>query len=365
MFMQDAFSGLGASATSAPAELDLLDFLSEPAASVPAAHSAGSAQSFQPVFNAFDQNTPLGHTPVPPATAAAFPSINSSAMLDDFFAADPASKPAQASSTPDAVLFSRKPLPHTVLESLTATLTKKCLYEHAYNCNEQAKLARSIRELSDRKTRAVEEDDLETAMILKKDINVLQLKVQGVDQEAYWEEVAASNRRGESLQETADLLGAVDEIMAGKFKRKFLSAVPPSSAPLDTQLLFQITARRYARMILATCSTHSEYPRQWLLVLQIAVAKVKEGNDIIARFKKLSVADRNSLISHLKMSEYALGLVAISEIGMWVSASCIEAMVHEKIAAEVYSVCQDLLGEVDMLWGMGSRVSSFGIFNFG
>jgi hypothetical protein len=347
-------------------DLDLLDFLSEPspsAASVSQSHK-GIAQPFEATFaTSFEGHTPLGHSPVPPMPDSTFPTISSHAMLNDFFGTPasntggpPSGKTADLTPVSSEKLLARKPLKHDVLESYTVALMKKALYEHAYNCNEQAKLARSIRELNLRKAEAVENDDLETAVVLKKDIAVLQLKLQSVEEEVVWEDEAGSSRRGESLQETADLLSAIDAGLANKFRKKFLGAVPPASAPLDAQLVFQITARRYARMALAISSTHAEYPRQWLLVLQIVVAKVKEGNDIIAQFKKLSTADKNSLISHLKMSEYALGLVAVSEIGMWVSASCTEAMVHEEIAAEVYQVCVDMLAEVDVLWGMGSRV---------
>jgi len=378
MFMQDAFDTSEKSstramttATSAPA-LDLLDFLSDPEPSAQPASSfpisfpsentfenVGIAQPFEANFEASFDDANQGAS----VGKDYFTSTSSGLKQSDICDTAPTSS---STATPSPVpipsnLSTRKKLSYQTLETITATLIKKCQFEHAYNCNEQTKIARSIKELTDRKVQAVEEDDLETAMMLKKDINLLQLKIQGVDQEAIWEEEAASNRRGDSLQETADLLGAVDDVMANKFKKRFLGSVPPSTAPLDTQLSFQITARRYARMILSTCSTHSEYPRQWLLVLQIAVAKVKEGNDIITQFRQLSAADQTVLISHLKMSEYALGLVAISEIGLWVSASCIEAMVHEKIALEVFSVCQDLLVEVDMLWGMGSRFKAMSL----
>jgi Ca2+-binding EF-hand superfamily protein len=363
----DPFAEFNSQKIAPPAgDLDLLDFLSEPspsAASVSQSHK-GIAQPFEATFaTSFEGHTPLGHSPVPPMSDNTFPTISSHAMLNDFFGTPasntggpPSGKTADLTPVSSEKLLARKPLKHDVLESYTVALMKKGLYEHAYNCNEQTKLARSVRELNLRKAEAVENDDLETAVVLKKDIAVLQLKLQSVEEEVVWEEEAGSSRRGESLQETADLLSAIDAGLANKFKKKFLGAVPPASAPLDAQLVFQITARRYARMALAISSTHAEYPRQWLLVLQIVVAKVKEGNDIIAQFKKLSTADKNSLISHLKMSEYALGLVAVSEIGMWVSASCTEAMVHEEIAAEVYQVCVDMLAEVDVLWGMGSRV---------
>jgi hypothetical protein len=159
------------------------------------------------------------------------------------------------------------------------------------------------------------------------------------------------------LQETSALISSVNPAMGEEFKARFMARIPPSTAALDVQLKHYVVAKRCARMVLAVSSTHDEYPNQWVQILDIVVRKVREGNDVVSRFQGLGASDRNALISHLKVSEYAQALVAMCEIGLWVAASCLEAMVHETIAQEVYFVCQDLLKLVDELWGMGSRVS--------
>jgi len=381
-FMMDAFPST-VSLSPVPAEPDLLDFLSEPVHTAPAIQAIvteNDSADFA-AFGDFNDAFSNENSPAPAQTGSSFfpaPAVQS-APMEDLFATAPAAfshvpEPAPVTVQPsvapvaaavsspaqvqDDKLLQRKPLKYKELEALTAALHKKNLHEQAYNCHEQSKLMRRIHDLTQQKAQAVEDDDLETAMALKREINNLTLQSQGIDQEAAWQEDANSNRRGDSLQEVADLIGAVDSVMGAKFSRKFMSSVPPASASLDTQLKYVITAKRYARMTIAICSTHENYPKQWLQVLQVAVGKVKEGNDIVARFKKMNETDRNAVVSHLKMSEYALGLLAIAEIGLWVSASCMEAMVHEKIAEEVFTVCQDLLLEVDQLWGMGSRFKS-------
>jgi hypothetical protein len=82
------------------------------------------------------------------------------------------------------------------LEMLAFELEKRCLYEESNACIKQAMLLSWISDLNERKKKAVDDDDLESALQLKQTINKEMQKICSHEDEIAWSDAVSSNRKG-------------------------------------------------------------------------------------------------------------------------------------------------------------------------
>ena len=381
-----------ASAAAFVESTDLLDFLSEPV--ITAGPAAGATTQIQQLSSfaddfLFDVTPPSSHadsgfglqsgasgvtqveesdtesarTVVPAlhsaATSSSVGSLQALDSSDSGAGAETGVMGPLASRTESEDNASKKRKPFTVseLELLSLKLSEKRRYEDAYGATRQALLLRTMNEMLEQKQAALESDDLELAMKLKRDVHRLAAQLEGAAQEEAWEQAARTGRNGETLQETADLVACVDETLGDKFRRRYLGGtVPSDSAPIDMRMRFYIAARRSARLAVAISSTHPQHPQYWAQLLRCVLEQIKEATMVLANFRTLRSSDRSAVRSHPRMQAYGRALAAVAEVGLSVAASCLEAMVHEKRAGEIFSSCADILAQCHDLWGIDSKV---------
>jgi len=100
---------------------------------------------------------------------------------------------------------------------------------------------------------------------------------------------------------------------------------------------------------------HRHCPQDWLQVLRVVSTKVVEGLGCIARYSEFNDSDREHLKHAPKLITYGRSLIAVAEVGLWVAASCLEAMCHDQLAAEVFQQCRDVLVKVGGAWDLSSK----------
>jgi len=342
---------------SAPS-LDLLDFLSDEPAPTPTPAPTPAFSTFPAPTTA---NPPTAfRTSFPTTVPTTFPTASTAFSTDDF---DPFGAQATAhrvfaeapSAHTSATASARTPLSADELFRLSAALSSKCCYEDAHNCLEQALLVQTMAQLTAQKALAVEDDDLETAMTLKRELVSVSKGL--CDLEHTWQS-RSLDRPSETLEETADVISACDRTLGAKFRARFLSQSQSQSQSTPASLRQMLIGRRCARLVLCVASTHSNYPPQWARVLDVVAGRVGVGFSTLQKFDSLGGLDQIAVRTHLKVSEFARVVVLISEVGVWVAATCLEAMVHESKAKEVFASCQRLLRLLEDRWGVGSKLSS-------
>jgi hypothetical protein len=327
-----------------------------------------------------DESIATAASPAPLQLAAVVPSTGGLSFLDemavedlkqheddwnDFAEADGCAFDLMDTPESTAALQYLIPLSLSDLETLAVALARSCHYEHAYNCIHQRDALRALTQLSELKLVAVERDDLATATRLKGDIDQLTAKLFSGEEEAKW--VSLSKERGETLDDAAAAVSAIDPALGDRFRSKFMpedcsaASVPssPSSVTVKQLRLFAI-ARRYCKMIqLSRSIPHRHCPQDWLQVLRVVSTKVVEGLGCIARYAAFNDTDREHLKHAPKLITYGRSLIAVAEVGLWVAASCLEAMCHDQLAAEVFQQCRDVLGKVGEAWDLPSKVSIY------
>ena len=329
-----------------------------------------------------DVSIPTAVSPTPLQLAAVVPSTGGLSFLDEMVEEDLKQQEDDWNDFTEAVgcafdlmdtpestvpLQYHIPLSLSDLEALAVALARSCHYEYAFNCIHQRDKLRALTQLSELKLVAVERDDLVTATRLKGDIDQLTAKLFSGEEEAKW--VVLSKERGETLDDAAAAVSAIDPALGDRFRSKFMSedsaANVGSSAPsvVVKQLRLFAIARRYCKMIhLSRSIPHRHCPQDWLQVLRVVSTKVVEGLGCIARYAVFNDSDREHLKHAPKLITYGRSLIAVAEVGLWVAASCLEAMCHDQLAAEVFQQCRDVLVKVGEAWDLSSKVRSRAVY---
>lgn len=323
--------------------VDLLDLLSEPAPEVP----APPASSPKPLMKL-----------APPSSSGR--TISPKAIV-------PASAPSIAVVPVPAVVAAPKPLPAgpakplgiSELESLSASLAKKRLYDEAYHCAKQISVLKKLQVLTQQKAEAMEADDLETALKLKKAAAAVAKDLQPSDQEAVWVAAMNSNRSGQSIQDMEESIALFDEALAKKFHKLFVNTTPAAQAALEDRMKHLILAKRTARMALAVCSSHTQHPRIWLRLIKVLHGKLSECLTVHKAFVKLSPADQTAAMQRKEMSVYLAAMQQIAECALWVSASSTEAMVNETDSDAVWKLAKEIMHHMASTWDTRSNVRAF------
>jgi len=247
---------------------------------------------------------------------------------------------------------SDKPLSMPELESLAAVLADKCLFEQAYAVALQVQLLQTLRDLLEQKRAALERDELEVAVAVKKQAAYTAQLLQPHSQEVKWiAYAAAADQQGSPIAEDIKVLRSIEPSIADMYATKY-QALVTSPAQQQKQENFlarmrsHVAARRSFRMVAATRTTHDMRPVQWLAMLKKLYVKMMEGQYTITKFKALNLPDQLVVKSHVKMQDYIRCLVAVCEVACWVAASCNESMVNMSQAVDSFATAQKLLSSV-------------------
>ena len=89
------------------------------------------------------------------------------------------------------------------------------------------------------------------------------------------------------------------------------------------------------QLAIAVRTSHAEYVTQWRQLLQTVKLCLKTSSQRISAFSQLSASDQAALSKEGKMNIFLRGLARIMEVGLWVAASCSEAMVEEELCNDV------------------------------
>ena len=256
------------------------------------------------------------------------------------------------------------PLSISTLESLAATLIGRDYYEEAYCCLQKASLLKSIDRLNEEKTIAIDADDLEAAVSIKKNLIAQKASLAGLGDDFRWTAAAASQRPGESIADIVDLVCAIDPNKRD-WAQQLLRLLPSMSSKrvqgqvqdIEDLVAKALSVKRSLRMAIALSTTHTKHSHYWLLLLNHVSSAVQNTSNIMDAFNRLSGADKESVLACERMKIFIAGSLQIAELGVWVSASCVECVVHEAVAERVVVQCHAFVKAAAAMWKGDSKVS--------
>ena len=248
----------------------------------------------------------------------------------------------------------------SALEELVCTLVSKDYYEEAHCCLQKVTYLRTVDRLYKEKAEAIDSDDLETAVAIKKKLALLKTSSAGLEDESKWTAAARSVRHGESIGDLVELVGAIDpkkKTWAEKLLKGFEALTGSAPTMMTDRVSKALSVKRYLRMATAVSTTHSKHSQYWLLLLNHVSSAVQNTSNIMDAFNRLQAHDKESVLKCDKMRVFITGSLQIAELGVWVSASCMESMVHEVVAERVVAQCSVFVKAAEAIWS--SKVHSY------
>jgi hypothetical protein len=255
------------------------------------------------------------------------------------------------------------PLTISTLEQLAVTLTSRDYYEEAYCCLQRASLLKTTDRLNEDKMVAIDADDLEAAVTIKKKLVTLKASLAALGDESRWTAAAASKRPGESLADLVDLVCAIDPSKRD-WAQQLLLLIPPMSSKrvqgqvqdIEDLVAKALSVKRSLRMAIAVSTTHTKHSQYWLLLLNHVSSAVQNTSNIMDAYNRLSGADKESVLACERMKIFIAGSLKIAELGVWVSASCVECVVHEAVAERVVVQCHAFVRAAAAMWKGATKV---------
>ena len=165
-----------------------------------------------------------------------------------------------------------------------------------------------------------------------------------------------NNNKGKSLIDIFNELKQINVTIAENFKNKYITNTPSTRDPLLDRMKFFVIAKRSAKMLKLINTTHQKYPNYWLIIIKKLNDRILEGIEFLSKFKSLNDKDQQVIKSHIKMMDYINNIVKLAELGFYVSASCFEAMVHEKESNDLFNLCVTILSTIEPLFAVKSNV---------
>jgi CMP-N-acetylneuraminic acid synthetase len=255
------------------------------------------------------------------------------------------------------------PLTISTLEQLAVSLTSRDYYEEAYCCLQKASLLKTTDRLNEDKMVAIDADDLEAAVTIKKKLVTLKASLAALGDESRWTAAAASKRPGESLADLVDLVCAIDPSKRD-WAQQLLLLIPPMSSKrvqgqvqdIEDLVAKALSVKRSLRMAIAVSTTHTKHSQYWLLLLNHVSSAVQNTSNIMDAYNRLSGADKESVLACERMKIFIAGSLKIAELGVWVSASCVECVVHEAVAERVVVQCHVFVRAAAAMWKGATKV---------
>jgi len=246
-----------------------------------------------------------------------------------------------------------RPMNIRELEKLAVGLKEKNQLEAGYAAAAQMAYRRRMKELAEDKVRAIEDDDLETALNIKKSTNVLAGLLAPLEEEKKWV-AALGEPEGESISEMVKLVETAFSRTLGK-GCKCLYILRSPFSDLADELRFLYLGKRCIRLIITVHTTHAALLPAWSKMAAVITDMLQKalGNQIQA-FKELCAADKAEVKSSQRMTVFIAGIIAIAETGLHVAASLLNTLSTTEEAETLEAAAYAVLGEAQLLWGARS-----------
>lgn len=241
------------------------------------------------------------------------------------------------------------------LESLSEVLLLMSQFEEALACYKQFTCQQLIASLNHKKQEAIDNDELEVAVSLKKAIVEQKETLGSIEIEKEWLRILLENEAGDSLEEIVEIIDGVSEMMGDKCRERFLTLLP-SVSPVTTECLkFHVKAKRSVRLIMMLLTTHINYPTYWTKILKHIISEFQDIAELkFQEYLNLSESDQRIILNSDSMQQYIRGLLKLAEVGMCVSSSCVDAMVKEPLALEAARIIQEFLEKARKSWNIAA-----------
>jgi hypothetical protein len=301
--------------------------------------------------------------PISQQSGPSFSSSSSSYNID-LFAISPTSSSSTSSAAPfffgsSSVTVGQltPPLSPDQLEHLAGLLEPKALYEEAHLCLQRADAMRELEALNQAKRAAVDADDLVEAVRLKGDISRVSGEIArySVESEGKWVAAATTGSNGETLEELVELVQMLNPELGAVYKKRFVEGAPVATHALRHRVKFALLAKRCIRLGTAISTTHTSLPASWLRLLTAVANTLSEAAKSVEAFSRLSAEDQKAVRASEKMRAFVDGAQAVAEAGVWVAASCLEALVHDELAGRVVRQCTSFCASTSAAQLVGNK----------
>ena len=277
---------------------------------------------------------------------------NSNNAVASIFDGNAASSPI-SSSPGTAADGTDRPMNVSELEQLTLGLKEKNRYEAGYATAAQMAYRRRMQVLLAEKNKAIEDDDLETAIEIKKATNMITGLLASVEEEKKWISVLRESD-GEALAEMVELVETAFSRTLGK-GCKCLFILRSPLPDLADEMRFLYLSKRCIRLIITVYTTHAPLLPAWSKMAEVITKMLQKAliNQIQA-FKELCAADQAEVKSSQRMNVFVSGIIAIAETGLHIAASLLNTLSITEEAEILEAAAYSVLNEVQQLWGSRS-----------
>ena len=117
-------------------------------------------------------------------------------------------------------------------------------------------------------------------------------------------------------------------------------------------------------MMIAVRTTHNTHLQHWLLLFNHVSSAKQNASNIMDAFNRLKKGDKDSVLTCERMKTFITGSLKLAELGVWVCASCVEAVVHEAVSVRVLTQCQLFVKAASSIWDMKDKVLACTVVNF-
>jgi hypothetical protein len=214
---------------------------------------------------------------------------------------------------------------------------------------------KKIQTLSSDKNEAIENDDLERAVEIKKRANEIQDKLFSIETEKIWKSALDTLSPRKSLADSIKYLNGLNEGVAVKCSSLFLQRRELS----DTveQLKEECKASRTIGMITALHSTHMYHAAAWVQIGNSVQQMTQEGlKTQVMPYKGMEPAEKAVIDADERFKAYVKGMILVAEIGLMVSFSLQDSMSHNEKAKQIEISCNSFIEEAQNLWGCKSNL---------
>mmetsp|Transcript_9695 Transcript_9695/g.9774 ORF Transcript_9695/g.9774 Transcript_9695/m.9774 type:complete len:491 (-) Transcript_9695:86-1558(-) len=239
------------------------------------------------------------------------------------------------------------------LQALGITMCENQCYRIAHACFRQAAVKQHLQDLNTRKHLAVQEDKLELAISLRDQITVLSEKLLSSSEEEKWMEEIKRGPKGESIASIINKINLIDEQCGRRCKKMFGYAAIATDLSWEEKSRAAVSAMRSYELIKATHSTHKARPRHWHQVLSRVINIMETAIERLTAFQHLSSTDRDLVMQEGSMSIFMRSVVRVLEVGLWVTATVIEAAaVEAEEMAQKFRVLYEVFVKSKKEWGL-------------
>lgn len=296
-------------------------------------------------------------------------------------------KPIVVSTTPTTtsatIPTSDKPLTLQNLEVLAVLLFEQNYYEAAYHCTLQSTTLRQINDLSEQKKVALENDELEVAVLVKKQIKEITKQLVSSDIEQQWQRLVSSSPSSTkplSIQEYYQRLSkdkGITKILLQKIQQTYYqpTLIPDKHSPLQDQLKYYLSTKHAIKIIdyLISQQSYDIYEKIYNELLQLCKAKIITIQQYIQQYQQINKnIIQNEIKGHSFMQSFVLQSTVLLEHTVYLAVAAVELLFFERsvnngssqkkkgignLALEVFDLSQEILVQMEGSFEVKSDVS--------